>query len=103
MTAPPFQVLIDEHSRPVLAFLRGSVGPDAPTTACRSRSCRAPRIPARDADNLRAWLFKIAHNKAIDHPSLATRGAEPRGRGSIVSTSRPDAAPAWLAARARDE
>ena len=47
---PPFQLLLDRHSGELFRFL----------SALRAY----PKL--RDASNLRAWLFQIAHRKALD-------------------------------------
>jgi RNA polymerase sigma factor (sigma-70 family) len=65
---PPFQALLDAHSRDVHRFLVASVG-HADADDCYQETWLAalrayPRV--RDASNLRAWLLQIAHRKAID-------------------------------------
>ncbi|HEY0387058.1 MAG TPA: sigma-70 family RNA polymerase sigma factor [Gaiellales bacterium] len=65
---PPFQQLLDRHSGEVFRFLAASVGPvdaeDAFQETFLSALRAYPRL--RDASNLRAWLFQIAHRKALD-------------------------------------
>ncbi len=103
MSAPPFQALIDEHSRPVLAFLRGTVGPDHADDCLQETFLSALRAyPPSDLGNLRAWLFRIAHNKAIDH-HRARRGApSPEGDAELLDQAAPDGAPAWLGGSRKD-
>src|SRR5919202_3069052 len=65
---PPFQALLDAHSGDVYRFLVATAGPGE-ADDCFQETCIAalrayPRL--RRADNLRAWLFRIAHNKAMD-------------------------------------
>jgi RNA polymerase sigma factor (sigma-70 family) len=65
---PPFQALLDEHARDVMAVLRGAVG-RADAEDCFQETFLAalrayPKL--RDTSNLRGWLLTIAHRKAID-------------------------------------
>jgi RNA polymerase sigma factor (sigma-70 family) len=72
---PPFQALLDSHSGEVYRFLVATAGPDADDAFQETwiSAMRAyPRL--RSADNLRAWLFRIAKNKAVDvHRARARR------------------------------
>jgi RNA polymerase sigma factor (sigma-70 family) len=65
---PPFQLLLDRHAGELYRFLAASVGPvdaeDAFQETFLSALRAYPRL--RDASNLRAWLFQIAHRKALD-------------------------------------
>src|SRR3954454_7021630 len=65
---PPFQLLLDRHSGELFRFLSASVGPVDAEDAFQETflsSLRAyPKL--RDASNLRAWLFQIAHRKVLD-------------------------------------
>ncbi len=66
---PPFQALLDAHARDVHRFLLASVGP-VEADDCYQETWLAalrayPRL--REASNLRAWIFTVAHRKAIDH------------------------------------
>jgi RNA polymerase sigma factor (sigma-70 family) len=73
---PPFQALLDEHGTDLYRFCVATAG-RAEADDCFQEAWIAalrayPRL--RRADNLRAWLFRIAHNKAIDlHRSRARR------------------------------
>jgi len=69
MNLPPFQVLVDEHSRPLHRFLCGLVGRDAADDCLQETLLAALRSYGRlrDARNLRGWLFTIAHRKGIDY------------------------------------
>ncbi|MDH3499118.1 MAG: sigma-70 family RNA polymerase sigma factor [Acidimicrobiia bacterium] len=95
-TLPPFQQLLDAHALEVHRFLRGLVGPDSADDCLQDALLSAlrayPRL--RNADNLRAWLFTIAHRKGIDHlrrngrerpaadmPERAISNAEPPDHG----------------------
>jgi RNA polymerase sigma factor (sigma-70 family) len=65
---PPFQSLLDVHGADVYRFcvaMVGAVDADDCFQETWIAALRAyPRL--RRADNLRAWLLRIAHNKAID-------------------------------------
>jgi RNA polymerase sigma factor (sigma-70 family) len=65
---PPFQVLIDAHSTELHRFLVASIGPDLAEDCLQETFISAlrgyPRL--RHGQNLRAWLYTIAHNKATD-------------------------------------
>jgi RNA polymerase sigma factor (sigma-70 family) len=73
---PPFQELLDDHGAALYRFLYFAVGPldagdcyqDTMTSALRAY----PEL--KQADNLRGWLFAIAHRKVID----AGRGRQRR-------------------------
>jgi RNA polymerase sigma factor (sigma-70 family) len=81
VTLPPFQVLLDAHAADVHRFLVAAVGPhdgddlfqDTLVSALRAY----PRL--RNADNLRGWLFTIAHRKVIDEARRRARRAVPAG------------------------
>ena len=76
---PPFQTLLDDHGAVVHRFLVASVGPaeadDCFQEACISALRAYPRL--ENADNLRAWLLKIAQRKAIDAHRARTRRPMP--------------------------
>jgi RNA polymerase sigma factor (sigma-70 family) len=75
---PPFQAFLDEHLRPVRAFLRGMVGPNDADDCLQETFLAALRAyPRAEATNLRSWIFTIARRKAIDHHRSRRRGAQP--------------------------
>jgi RNA polymerase sigma factor (sigma-70 family) len=80
---PPFQALLEAHRGDVYRFLVASVGPlDADDCFQETwiAALRAyPRL--RRADNLRAWLLRIAQRKAID--SHRARHRRPLPSGSL--------------------
>jgi RNA polymerase sigma factor (sigma-70 family) len=84
---PPYQTLFECHRVDIYRFLVATAGPtDADDTFQETwiAALRAyPRL--RHADNLRAWLFRIAQNKATD----AHRA---RGRRPIPVEAVPEAA-----------
>jgi RNA polymerase sigma factor (sigma-70 family) len=76
---PPFQVLIDDHADAVHRFLVATAGRGAADDCFQETFISAlrayPRL--RPDSNLRAWLFTIARNKAMDHHRSARRGPLP--------------------------
>ncbi len=66
---PPFQALLDAHGRDVHRFLVATVG-SVDADDCYQEAWLAalrayPKL--RDGSNLRAWIFTIAHRKAVDN------------------------------------
>ena len=76
---PPFQTLIDDHAREVMAVLRGAVGREGAEDAFQETLLAALRAypSLREAGNLRGWLVTIAHRKAIDHHRAKGRAPVP--------------------------
>jgi RNA polymerase sigma factor (sigma-70 family) len=76
---PPFQLLLDSHSGELFRFLVASVGPVDAEDAFQETFLSALRAypNLRDASNLRAWLFQIAHRKAIDVHRARARNPVP--------------------------
>jgi RNA polymerase sigma factor (sigma-70 family) len=76
---PPFQSLLDVHGSDVYRFcvaMVGAVDADDCFQETWIAALRAyPRL--RKADNLRAWLLRIAHNKAIDAHRARSRRPVP--------------------------
>jgi RNA polymerase sigma factor (sigma-70 family) len=76
---PPFQALLDEHRVDVYRYLVATAGPSDADDAFQETWIAAlrayPRL--RRADNLRAWLLRIAHNKAMDAHRARGRRALP--------------------------
>jgi RNA polymerase sigma factor (sigma-70 family) len=73
---PPFQTLLDDHRADVYRFCVATAGPGEADDVFQETWIAAlrayPRL--RRVDNLRAWLYRIAQNKAIDlHRSRARR------------------------------
>ena len=76
MKLPPFQALLDEHSTDLYRFCVATAGWGEADDCFQETWIAAlkayPKL--RRADNLRAWLFRIAQNKAIDlHRSRGRR------------------------------
>jgi RNA polymerase sigma factor (sigma-70 family) len=91
---PPFQALLDEHRLDVYRFCMASAGP-ADADDCFQETWIAalrayPKL--RRADNLRAWLLRIAQNKAVDLHRA-------RGRRPVPVESVPERAAAPAAAQ----
>jgi RNA polymerase sigma factor (sigma-70 family) len=76
---PPFQTLLDEYSADVYRFCVASAGPSEADDVAQETWIAAlrayPRL--RRDDNLRAWLIRIAQNKAIDLHRARARRALP--------------------------
>jgi len=73
---PPFQALLDEHSTDLYRFCVATAGWGEADDCFQETWIAALRAypKLRRADNLRAWLFRIAQNKAIDlHRSRGRR------------------------------
>src|SRR4051812_4953488 len=76
MALPPFQHALDEHRDSLARFLAATVGPQDADDCLQETLIAAlrayPRL--REGSNVRAWLFTIARNKALDeHRSRARR------------------------------
>ena len=100
---PPFQLLLDRHSQELFRFLSASVGPVDAEDAFQDTFLSALRAypNLRDASNLRAWLFQIAHRKALDVHRARGRNPIPVEQVPEVTVSAGgDAEPAlWRAVR----
>jgi RNA polymerase sigma factor (sigma-70 family) len=103
MTPPPFHSLIEEHREPVLGFLRGYVGAvDAEDCLQETFLAALRAYPPADSRNLRGWIFRIAHNKAIDHHRARARAPHPGGAPEELDIGASDSAPQWLGGGPRD-
>jgi RNA polymerase sigma factor (sigma-70 family) len=65
---PPFQLLVDDHARELHRYLVVLVGPEAAEDCLQERFMSALRgySSLRHGENLRGWLYTIAHRKATD-------------------------------------
>lgn len=65
---PPFSALIEAHGEALLAHARRMAGPEQAEDVLQDALLRAlgayPRL--RHADHLRAWLYRITTNAAMD-------------------------------------
>src|SRR3954463_2353055 len=76
MALPPFQLTLDQHRDSLARFVAATVGPSDADDILQETLIAAlrayPRL--REGSNVRAWLFTIARNKALDeHRSRARR------------------------------
>jgi RNA polymerase sigma factor (sigma-70 family) len=91
---PPFQRFLEEHREPVWRFLVAAAGRQEADDCFQETFLAAlrayPRLDGRA--NLRAWVFTIAHRKAIDaHRGRARR---PQPSADIAERPAPDESPA---------
>jgi RNA polymerase sigma factor (sigma-70 family) len=65
---PPFEAFYTEHAGPVLGLLRRRLGGQAADDAFQETFLRALRAYGRleHGEHLRAWVFTIASNVAVD-------------------------------------
>jgi RNA polymerase sigma factor (sigma-70 family) len=104
---PPFQALLEEHRTAVYRFLVATAGPAEADDAFQETWIAALRAypKLRRADNLRAWLFRIAQNKSIDAHRARGRRAVPAGAvpaeraGAAVEPSPDEDAELWARLR----
>jgi RNA polymerase sigma factor (sigma-70 family) len=97
VSLPPFQRLVDDHAIELHRFLVGCVGADLAEDCLQDTLIAAlrayPRL--RHADNLRAWLYTIAHRKATD--TVRVRARRPKTvQLNGMGTSEPRTGPAAL-------
>jgi len=101
VSLPPFQRLVDEHAVELHRFLVGFVGSDLAEDCLQETLISAlrayPRL--RNAANLRAWLYTIAHRKASDVVRLRAR----RPVTMALDGMRPSAEPRIGPSRLPDE
>jgi RNA polymerase sigma factor (sigma-70 family) len=64
----PFQAVLDAHAEDVYRFLLAAVGPQDADDCWQETFLSALRAYPRvkRTDNLRGWVFTIAHRKALD-------------------------------------
>lgn len=76
---PPFQSLLDAHATDLHRFLAAAAGPHDGDDLFQETVISALRSYAglRHADNLRGWLFTVAHRKVIDHARRRSRQPVP--------------------------
>ena len=72
---PPFWTLVEAHGDELLAHARRMAGPEHAEDVVQDALLRAlrayPRL--RHADHLRAWLYRVTTNAAIDHHRRSRR------------------------------
>ncbi len=98
VSLPPFQTLLDRHGRDVHRFLIANVGPVDADDCWQETWLSALRAypSLKDASNLRAWVFTIAHRKLVDHVRARGRRAVPVAEAAelasaeVTTTALPD-------------
>ncbi len=104
VSLPPFQALLDAHRADVYRFIVALVGPQEAEDCFQDTFLAALRgyPDLRDARNLRAWVFTIAHRKAMDSHRARARRPEPveavPDRAAVPAAERDPAL--WEAVRA---
>jgi RNA polymerase sigma factor (sigma-70 family) len=90
---PPFQRLVDDHAAELHRFLVASVGATDAEDCLQETLVSALRAYPRlqHADNLRAWLYTIAHRKATDTVRARQRRPERELNGEADVLSEPPA------------
>jgi RNA polymerase sigma factor (sigma-70 family) len=91
MPLPPFQALLDAQGPPLRRFLVAAVGPHDAADCYQETVIAALRgYPSlRHDENLRGWLFTIAHRKVLDAARAGQRRPVPVGVLSDGSTGLP--------------
>jgi RNA polymerase sigma factor (sigma-70 family) len=89
MALPPFQTALDQHRSELARFLAATVGPSDAEDCLQETLISAlrayPRL--REGSNVRAWLFTIARNKAMDEHR--SRGRRPLPVAASFEPARP--------------
>ena len=89
---PPFAQLIDAHGDDLLEHARRLAGPEAAEDVVQDALLRAlrayPRL--RHGDHLRAWLYRITTNAAMDRFRAARREVPVPDAGADLPTSDPE-------------
>jgi RNA polymerase sigma-70 factor (ECF subfamily) len=89
---PPFAQLIEAHGDELLAHARRMAGPDAAEDVVQDALLRAlrayPRL--RHADHLRAWLYRITTNAAMDRHRRARRETPHPDPAAHLATTDPE-------------
>jgi RNA polymerase sigma factor (sigma-70 family) len=103
----PFQAALDEHGPGLYRHLVGTLGPHDGADCYQETIVAALRAwpPSHDG-NLRAWLFTIAHRKAIDAGRATGRRPIPTERLPEPTTPTPDPdldGDVWVAVRSLPE
>src|SRR3954447_1751871 len=104
MPLPPFQLAVDQHRAQLERFLAATVGPDDARDCLQETLIAAlrayPRL--RTGSNVRAWLFTIARNKALDEHRARARRPVPVAEadsGSSVALAEDGDEELWVAVR----
>jgi RNA polymerase sigma factor (sigma-70 family) len=98
MALPPFQLALDQHRDALARFLVATVGPHDADDCLQETLISAlrayPRL--RSDSNVRAWLFTIARNKALDEHRARARRPVPVAAGVDSGVADPDSPDAEL-------
>lgn len=72
---PPFERLVDDHAAELHRFLAALIGSQEADDCLQETFVAALRAygSLRNHDNLRAWLYTIAHRKALDQRRRVAR------------------------------
>jgi RNA polymerase sigma factor (sigma-70 family) len=106
---PPFQALVDAHARELHRYLVVLVGPEVAEDCLQETFMSALRAypGLMHGENLRAWLYTIAHRKATDvvrrtsrRPANADLEALPPSREPSVQAHEPADDGLWGRVRA---
>ena len=85
---PPFWSLVEAHGDELLAHARRVAGPDHAEDVLQEAFLRAlrayPRL--RHADHLRAWLYRVTTNAAIDAHRTRRREIPTEDAGARLTT-----------------
>jgi RNA polymerase sigma factor (sigma-70 family) len=106
MALPPFQLALDQHRDSLARFLAATVGPQEAEDCLQETLIAAlrayPRL--RAGSNVRAWLFTIARNKALDEHRARVRRpvpvAEADSGGGALAVAEEGEEELWAAVRA---
>ena len=105
MALPPFQLALDQHRDSLARFLAATVGPQEAEDCLQETLISAlrayPRL--RAGSNVRAWLFTIARNKALDEHRARVRRPVPVAEaepGSAVAVADEGDDELWASVRA---
>ena len=92
LSLPPFSLLIETHGDELLGHARRLAGPEGAEDVLQDALLRAlrayPRL--RHGNHLRAWLYRVTTNAAIDH-HRARRREVPTEEPPVTATSDPAA------------
>ena len=104
MALPPFQAFLDGHREDIYRFLVAAVGSQEAEDCFQETFLSALRAYPRlePGSNLRAWIFTIAHRKALD--AHRARARTPAPLDEAPEPAAPPAGPSdeslWKAVRA---
>jgi RNA polymerase sigma factor (sigma-70 family) len=75
---PPFELALEEHGPLIHSWLIARVGPDRADDVFQETMLAALRVwDKAEVESVRAWLFTVAGNKAVDDDRRASRRPRP--------------------------